>query len=210
MNAGASADAWAAEAGRLRWWQHIAAAVGLETPEMRRKRSLEARRGYGAKGERRTAKLVEPLGQEGWYGLYDRVIPGMGRANLDHLWVTPCGRAIGCDSKWWTARTDLGGGEVSLVGGRLVHGSRDVDRQVDTARKETETVARLLGVPVASLIVVHQAPVRPAAGFEVRGVLVVPAPRLVEVLRGYVGRPDPVRARRLAELAAARLPSYMQ
>lgn len=210
MTAGWSADAWAAEAGRLRWWQHIVAAVGVETPGMARGRSLAARRRAGAEGERRTAQLVTLLAAEGWYGLYDRVIPGMGRANLDHLWITPCGRAIGCDSKLWSARPDRGGGEVRMVRGRLVHGSRDVDGQVDTARRETNAVSRVLGVPVVSLIAVHQAPVRPASGFEVRGVFVVPAPRLLEVLRANAGRSDPAKARRLAERAAARLPAYVQ
>jgi hypothetical protein len=209
VNAGSSAAAWAAEAGRLCWWQHIAVMVGVETPEMARKRRLAARRRAGAEGERRTALLAEPLGREGWYGLYDRIIPGLGRANLDHLWITPCGRAIGGDSKLWSARPDRGGGEVRLESGRLVCGTQDKDGQVDTARKETDTVARLLGVPVVSLIVVHNAPVA-GGGFRVRGVHVLSADRLLDVLRSATGGPDPVRARRLAELAAARLPSYVQ
>lgn len=210
MTAGSSADAWAVEAGRLRWWQHIAAVVGVETPGMARGRSLAARRRPGAEGERRTAQLAAPLGAEGWYGLYDRAIPGMGRANLDHLWITPCGRAIGCDSKLWSSRPDRGGGPVGLRGGRLVHGSRDVDGQVDTARRETEAVARVLGAPVVSLIVVHNAPVADG-GFHVRGVAVFPAERLLELLRhNAVGPPNPREARRLAQLAEVRLPPYVK
>lgn len=205
MTAGASADAWARQAARLRWWQHVAAAVGVETPGMAQGRRLAARRHAGAEGERRTAKLTAPLDTRGWSSFHDRAIRGMGDANLDHLWVSPCARAFGADSKWWAAQR----GEVAVVRGRLMCGSWDVDWQVDTAKKETETVSRLLGVPVTSLMAVHGARVR-GGGFEVRGVYVVPADRLLELLcHNADGRPNPREARRLAQLAEVRLPSYV-
>ena len=208
MSAGASAEAWAAEAERLRWWQYFAAAVGVETAGMARGRRLAARRRTGAKGERMTAKLLVPLSGEGWHVLPDRALPGS-KANVDHLLVGPDGRAYTLDSKLWSARdAHRRPMTVHVVRGRLTHGDRDKDRQVEAALQETRMVSRALGVPVTPLIVMHNAPVVDG-GFQIRGVSVFPAARLVELLRHNTGRPNPREARRLAELAAVRLPPYV-
>jgi hypothetical protein len=210
VNAGASAAAQARLVGRGRLWQRALRAVGVTTPGMAQAQRRAGNWSAGAEGERRTAQLTNPLDDMGWFAFHDRAIPGMGRANLDHLWISPCARAFGGDSKWWTPRPDRGGGEVRMVGGRLMHGSRDVNGQVDKARKVTERVAGLLGVPVTSLMAVHGAPVR-GGGFEVRGVYVVPAGRLLELLRHNArGGPKPGRAWELARLAEDRLPRYVQ
>ncbi|BCK74069.1 hypothetical protein Srufu_080220 (plasmid) [Streptomyces libani subsp. rufus] len=201
MTAGSSAAAWGREQGRLRWWQHLVAAVGVETPEMGRKRRHRERCAAGSIGEQRTHAMLQPLLGEGWHILPDRGLPGT-RANIDHLLVAPDGQVFTLDSKMWSGKW-----RVQLVGGRLVHGERDYDQQVDTALWETEKASRALEVPVTPLVVMHNAPVD-GGGFHVRGVAVFPADRLVELLRRNTGRPRPGEARRLASRAAERLPSY--
>ena len=44
----------------------------------------------GAAGERRTARLLDPLERQGWAVLHDLAVPGS-RANLDHLVIGPGG-----------------------------------------------------------------------------------------------------------------------
>ncbi|MFE7780338.1 nuclease-related domain-containing protein [Streptomyces nigrescens] len=195
--------------GRGRLWQRVLLAVGVTTPGMAKARRSAANWRAGAEGERRTAQLLAPLGQEGWYVLYDLAVGA--RANVDALLVSPDTQVFTLDSKLWAARDEQRQPRVvHLDGGRLMHGKADRDRQVDTALWETGEVSKALGVPVTPLIVVHNAPVD-GGGFHVRGVAVFPADRLLELLRhNAVGQPDPVEARRLAELAAARLPRYVQ
>ena len=202
MTAGQSAAAWGREQGRLRWWQHLVAAVGVETPEMRRKARHRARCNAGSIGEQRTHAMLQPLLDEGWHVLPDRRV---GRsANVDHVLVGPDGQVFTLDTKLWSGKW-----RVRLVAGRLMHGDADRDRQVDTALWETGEVSKALGVPVTPLIVVHNAPVD-GSGFRVRGVSVFPAGRLLELLRHNVGRPNPREARHLAQLAEVRLPPKME
>ena len=204
MTAGASADAWAADAGRLRWWQHIAAAVGVETPGMAQKKRLAGQKKAGAEGERRTAQLLKPLEREGWHVLHDLALPGS-KANVDTLLVAPDGRVFTLDSKLWSAKWPIRAERDRLFHGRV---DRD-DWSIRPALRETELVERALGVPVTPLIVVHNAPVE-GGGFHVRGVSVFPADRLVELLRHNIGRPNPREVRRLVQLAEVRLPPYVK
>ncbi|MFD8384307.1 nuclease-related domain-containing protein [Streptomyces sp. NPDC059679] len=185
--------------------RRLLAAVGMDRKGAR----LEAEAGRweaGLVGERRTAVLLAPLAAEGWYGLYDRRIPGLDRANADHVLIAPSGRAFMPDSKMWHARNRA---RVRLVRGRLVHGDADKDRQVDGVLTEARLVGQALETAVTPIIAVHNAPVE-GGGFIVRGVPVVPADRLVELLRRNAGRPDPARARALAERARAVLPRYVE
>jgi Nuclease-related domain len=55
----------------------------------------------GAAGERRTARLLSPLQQQGWAVLHDLAVPGS-RANLDHLVIGPAGVFV-IDSKQYRA-----------------------------------------------------------------------------------------------------------
>jgi hypothetical protein len=196
--------------GRLRWWQHLVAVVGVETPEMRRKRRHVARCNAGSIGEQRTHAMLQPLLLEGWHVLADRRV---GRsANVDNVLVGPDGHSYTLDTKLWSARDDAGRPRVvRLEGGRLMHGDADRDRQVDTALWETREVSKALGgIEVTPLIVVHNAAVD-GGGFHVRGVSVFPADRLLELLRHNVRGPArPREARRLAQLAEARLPQYVR
>ncbi|MFK8851321.1 hypothetical protein [Streptomyces sp. Ac-502] len=142
--------------------------------------------------------------QHGWAGGHDRSIPGARRANVDHVLVAPSGRVFAVDSKLWHARA-----RVRPVGGRLVHGTYDRDRQIDTALYEAGLISRALGVPVQPLIAVHNAPVE-SGGFHLRGVTVIPADRLVALLLDNAGTPDLAEAQRVAGIAARVLRRYVE
>lgn len=162
----------------------------------------------GVVGEQWTTAMLAPLRAEGWVCFDDRRIPGLDRANADHVLVAPSDRVFLVDSKMWNAR-GRARGLVRVVRGRLVHGDVDKDRQIKTVLAEAECVGRALGAAVTPLIAVHNAPVD-GGGFVLRGVLVVPADRLVELLRRNAGTPDPARARALAERAGQVLPRYVE
>ena len=68
----------------------------------------------GTAGERRTARLLDPLQRHGWAVLHDLAIPGS-RANIDHLLMGPGGVFV-IDSKQYRGRVQLDGS------GRLWHG----------------------------------------------------------------------------------------
>jgi hypothetical protein len=68
----------------------------------------------GAAGERRTARLLDPLARHGWAVLHDLALPGS-QANLDHLVIGPGGVFV-IDSKQYRGRLQLD------PFGRLWHG----------------------------------------------------------------------------------------
>lgn len=108
------------------------------------------------------------------------------------------------DSKMWHRRA-----RVRAVRGRLLHGDVDKDRQIKGVLDEADLVGKALGVPLTTIIAVHNAPVD-GGGFELRGVSVVPADRLVELLRRNADRPNPAAARKVALRANAALPRYVE
>ncbi|MGW5691510.1 nuclease-related domain-containing protein [Streptomyces asiaticus] len=202
-SAGERAAALRAQAVPRGLRRRVLAAVGMDRKGARLNAEA-ARWGAGEEGEQRTAALLAPLAAEGWHGLYDRRIPGLDRANADHVLISPGARVLLVDSKMWHRRA-----RVRVVRGRLVHGNVDKDRQVDGVLTEAELVGRALGAAVTPLIAVHNAPVD-GGGFVLRDVPVIPADRLVELLRRNAGRPDPARARALAERARRVLPRYVE
>ncbi|WP_158712128.1 nuclease-related domain-containing protein [Streptomyces rimosus] len=207
MNAGASAADKAAAiraAGRRRWWQRVLNALGLRTPAVARAAAEAARWEAGAEGERRTARLLEPLAQAGWWCFADRAIPGAGRANADHVLVAPSGRVFLVDSKLWHRRA-----RVRTDAGRLLHGSDDRDRHVGQVRYEAQCIGKAVKRSVTALIAVHNAPVE-NGGFALRGVTVLSAENLVETLRRTCGQPDTAQARRIAAVVDALLPPYVE
>lgn len=203
-SAGQRAAALRAQAVPRGLKRRILAAVGMDREGAR----LEAEArcwDAGLVGEQRTAAMLTPLGRERWAGFYDRSIPGMGRANADHVLISPGGRVLLVDSKMWHRRA-----RVRVVRGRLVHGSVDKDREIKGVLREAEKIgAALGGTAVTPLIAVHNAPVD-NGGFILGGVPVVPADRLVELLRRNAGAPNPAEARRLALLADAKLARYVE
>lgn len=204
-SAGAKAAALRAQAAPRGLRRRILAVVGMDRKGARLEAEARAW-GAGEIGEQRTAAMLVPLGREGWAGFYDRRIPGLDRANADHVLVSPGARVLLVDSKLWHSRDRA---RVRVVRGRLVHGDVDKDRQVDGVLMEVRLVGQALGTAVTPIIAVHNAPVD-GGGFVLRGVPVVPADRLVELLRRNAGRPDPVRARALAERARRVLPRYVE
>ena len=187
------------------WWGRLLARLGV-TAHTRRADAQARAWAAGAKGETDTAGLLSVLECEGWRVLHDRAIPGARTANADHVLVSPGAKVFVVDSKLWSARR-AGGGLVRPVGDQLMHGDRIDGRSLGAVRFEADMVSRALGVPVQPLIAVHRAPVA-EGGFIVQDVPVVPAGRLVELLRGNDG-PRQAGAVHLAQLAADRLPPYV-
>ncbi|MFD7922470.1 nuclease-related domain-containing protein [Streptomyces sp. NPDC059740] len=190
--------------GRLGPLQHIARAVGLETAAMAEKGRQAGKWRAGHLGEKATARIVAPLAHEGWMLLHDLRI--WDRANLDHVLVAPDTQVLLLDSKWWSVSAP-----VRLSGRHVLYQSADVTDEVAKVGRLADGVEELLRVPVTPLVVPHNAPVQPGIGFTLPGttpVHVVPPERLLTVLRGNVGRPNPGAARALAERVAVVLPEY--
>ncbi|MDX3239389.1 nuclease-related domain-containing protein [Streptomyces sp. ME03-5709C] len=138
------------------WWQHRARrrpgagvsadarARQLRTPAVRlatllgistAAEALAARSAKGAEGERRTARLLAALAREGWTVRHDLALP-RGRANVDHLLISPAGTPIVVDSKQWNDRFS-----VHTHHGRLLHDTRDVTSRLRGVVHEATAVA---------------------------------------------------------------------
>jgi hypothetical protein len=167
LAAGLVAGALAAQAGLPRAGLvglAVAATVGWR---LRFRPSSQARAWQrGAKGERRTARLLDRLGRDGYVSFHDLAMPNS-PANLDHLVLGPSGVFV-IDSKQWT-------GQVHQSSDGLIwHNHYRLDRTLATIGWQAETLGRLLGVPVAPLVCVHGAHVQ-HGGLRAQGVAIVPA-----------------------------------
>jgi hypothetical protein len=131
--------------------------VGLN-PEAVRADAVAARWQRGADAERATARILRRLRWRGWRVLHDRRLPGHGRANLDHVLVSPCGTAlVVLDTKAWHR-----GRPTRLIAGRVCCDLEDRHGQVEAVARYAGTVARLLGLPAGAvwpLLVVHGSPI---------------------------------------------------
>src|SRR5215216_2507898 len=108
----------------------------------------------GAAGERRTARLLDPLERHGWAVLHDLAVP-RSRANIDHLVVGPGGVFV-IDSKHYRGRLQLDGS------GRLWHGRYPLAPTLRTVDYEADQAAQVLGDPdvvVVPIVAVHGAQV---------------------------------------------------
>ncbi|MFD5882595.1 nuclease-related domain-containing protein [Streptomyces yangpuensis] len=191
----------------------LRALVGLQTEPSAAAVAEAARWSAGAEGERRTAELVGRLAEEGWFGLFDRHIPGLQSANADIVLIGPDGQVAAIDAKLWHGRA-----RVEAADGRLFHGEKDCSGVIRNVRFETDHIQRGLRealrrrgaarVPaVVPLIAMHNAPVADG-GFSLDGVRIVPADRLLAVLRQMIGRPDPEWAALVAAAAGQLLTRY--
>ncbi|WP_246136339.1 nuclease-related domain-containing protein [Leekyejoonella antrihumi] len=99
----------------------------------------------GAVGEEKLGSRLNELASETLRLLHDRRIPG-GRANIDHLAVTPTGIYV-IDAKKYRGRPHLRteGGLVRPRVERLLVGSRDRTKLVDGVLKHVDVVRRVLG-----------------------------------------------------------------
>ncbi|MEV6102637.1 nuclease-related domain-containing protein [Nocardia sp. NPDC051981] len=193
--AGASANA---RARQLRTPAvRIADALNIPT-----QRGQEASRyAVAAEAEQRTAARINPLRREGWVVLHDLALPS-GKANVDHLAISPTGVVIMPDTKCWSGRY-----RVRANGGRLLHGERDVTDRLRGLRHEASTVSRVLGVPVIPLVVMEGAPIE-GGELTYDGIRIVPAERAPAVLRSIGSTRTSRDAQALARLATSNFPPY--
>ena len=151
----------------------------------------------GAAGERRTARLLHPLGRRGWVVLHDLAVPGS-RANIDHLLIGPGGVFV-IDSKQYRGRLRLD------PSGRLWHGHYLLASTLRAVSFEADQAAQVLPDPgvVVPIVAVHGAQV-PWGKVVIDGVPIVPARRLPSMLRRLPAVLGPERVSDLANQARVR------
>jgi len=152
----------------------------------------------GAAGERRTARLLDPLEQQGWAVLHDLALPGS-QANLDHLVIGPGGVFV-VDSKQYRGRLQLD------RSGRLWHGRYPLAPALGAVSFEADQAAQVLtdaDVVVRPIMAIHGAQV-PWAKLVIHGVPVVAARRLPRMLRQLPAMLGPERVAALADQARVR------
>jgi Nuclease-related domain len=152
----------------------------------------------GAAGERRTARLLDPLERHGWAVLHDLAVPGS-RANIDHLVIGPGGVLV-IDSKHYRGRLQLDGS------GRLWHGRYPLAPMLRVVDFEADQAALVLADPdvvVVPIVAVHGAQV-PWGKVVMNGVPVVAARRLPSMLRVLPAVLRPERVAALADQARTR------
>jgi Nuclease-related domain len=152
----------------------------------------------GAAGERRTARLLDPLERHGWAVLHDLAIPGS-RANIDHLVIGPGGVLV-IDSKQYRGRLRLDSS------GRLWHGGYPLATALCAVDFEADRAARVLTDPdvvVVPIVAVHGAQV-PWGKVVMDGVPVVAARRLPSMLGALPAVLAPERVAALADQARIR------
>jgi hypothetical protein len=152
----------------------------------------------GAAGERRTARLLDPLQRHGWAILHDLALPGS-RANIDHLVIGP-GGVFTIDSKQYRGHLQLDGS------GRLWHGRYPLAPILRAVSFEADQAAQVLpdsGMAVVPVVAVHGAQV-PSGKVVTDGVPVLSARRLPNMLRQLPAVLGPERVAWLADQARVR------
>jgi hypothetical protein len=150
----------------------------------------------GARGERRTARHLRKLVRAGWTVLHDVSIPGS-RANGDHLLIGPPGVFL-VDSKAWHGTITL------AVDGSAWHNGHPLAQTLATVRWEAQQLATTLGVPVLSLLCVHDTHI-PWDEIYVDNVPVLAPARLLALLRSLPAHMDQIGVMLLAEHARHQL-----
>jgi hypothetical protein len=152
----------------------------------------------GAAGERRTARLLDPLERHGWAILHDLAVP-RSRANLDHLVIGPGGVFV-IDSKQYRGRIQLD------PSGQLWHGRYPLAPSLQAVSFEADQAALVLPDPdvvVVPIVAIHGAQV-PWGKVVTHGVPVVAARRLPSMLRQLPAVLGPERVAVLADQARVR------
>src|SRR6266545_1635425 len=152
----------------------------------------------GAVGERRTARLLDPLERHGWAVLHDVALTGS-RVNIDHLAIGPGGVFV-IDSKQYRGRLQLD------PSGKLWHGRYPLAPALRAVSFEADQAAKALpdpGVAVVPIVAVHGAQV-PWGKVVTDGVPVVSARRLPSMLRALPAVLGPERVADLADRARVR------
>jgi hypothetical protein len=152
----------------------------------------------GSAGERRTARLLDPLERHGWAVLHDLAVP-RSKANIDHLAIGPGGVFV-IDSKQYRGRLQLD------PSGGLWHGRYPLAPTLHAVSFEADQAAVVLpdpGLAVVPIVAVHGAQV-PWGKVVVEGVPVVSARRLPSMLRQLPAVLGPERVTALAGEARIR------
>ncbi len=158
----------------------------------------------GARGERRTAEVLNPRSGDGWYVLHDLAVPAS-RANIDHVVVTPAGVFV-VDSKDWSGRVSAG--KDTLWVGRYPK-----SRELDTLEWETSAVTSALardlpGWPItvrAVISLTNGLPAQPV--LQARQITAVAVEDLIAHLASGPARLQPAQVSAIAEAIDAALPS---
>jgi hypothetical protein len=152
----------------------------------------------GARGERRTARLLTPLERRGWAVLHDLAIHGS-QANIDHLVIGPGGVVV-IDTKQYRGRLHLDGY------GMLWHGRHLLVSILRKTRWEADQADEVLGIAdiqIPAIVAVHGASV-PWGQVQADGATVVPARRLPDLLQALAPILGPERVAWLADQARLR------
>jgi Nuclease-related domain len=152
----------------------------------------------GAKGERRTARLLSPLERYGWAVLHDLAIPGSA-ANIDHLVIGPGGVLV-VDSKQYRGRLRLDHYGMLWHGRHLLVSTL---RRTRWAADQADDVLAIAEVQVAAVVAVHGSSV-PWGHVDTDGVTVIPARRVSDLLQALPPVLGPERVAWLADRARLR------
>jgi hypothetical protein len=133
----------------------------------------------GARGERRTARVLARLERDGFVAFHDLAVPGS-PANIDHLVIGPTGVFV-IDSKLYRGVVRVG------MDGRLWYGARSLDRVLGTLWWEAEQVAEALTagpeIRVYPVLCMHEARLPWLEELTVDGVPVIAGSALYMALR---------------------------
>ncbi len=156
----------------------------------------------GAEGERHVARLLEPLARAGWGVSHDLRVPGS-KANVDHLVTGPPG-VLAIDTKNYRGRLRLS------HDGLLWHGRTFLLPTLSATRWEADMLQDRIGAPDVAVvpIVAVVGAVVPYGQVTSMGVTVVPARRLVSLLRSLPPTLTPERAREVAAQMNRRIDTY--
>jgi hypothetical protein len=155
----------------------------------------------GARGERRSAEALDPLGERGFVLLYNRLMPD-GRGDIDSVAIGPTGV--------WVIETKNLSGAVEVVHDRLF--VKDYDRQamVEQVYREAFAVQQIVGDLLAPAVLMA-VPVlcfhglrAPKAG-SVGGVRVTSGSNLAALLTGGLQKLDPDLVQQIATVLDRKL-----
>jgi Nuclease-related domain len=177
--------------------------VGAAWWRLRFRPSPEARAWQrGAAGERHVTRLLEPLVRQGWGVEHDLRVPGS-KANIDHVVIGPPG-IFAIDAKHYRGRLRLSGD------GMLWYGHSLLAPTLSTTRWEADKLQARIGAPDIAVvpIVAVVGAVMPFGQLTAHDVTVIPARRLVGLLRSLPPSLTPERAREVAAQINRRLDAH--
>lgn len=156
----------------------------------------------GAEGEEATARLIDPLAQQGFVVIHDRKIPGSPR-NIDHIVIGPTGVFV-IETKNIAGRLRIEGGDLR-IGGRRVAAVDEVLREAAAVSLALAPMLSPRNISVRPVICAHRADL-PWFRREVRGVRIVSGRDLVRLIRGSDAVLSADEVLELSRLAVRNLP----